>query len=174
MRDADILERLGELGLELPAVPDPVASYVPVKRAGALAFVAGQIAMVDGRLLHPGRLGQQVSVGMGQEAAARAGLQALSAIRDHLGGSFDRLVQLLQVTVYVAADADFVEHPTVANGASDALVAVLGPDGRHARAAVGVASLPLGACVEVAVIAEVSEEPDAMTSGGTAGPPPAA
>jgi enamine deaminase RidA (YjgF/YER057c/UK114 family) len=174
MRDADILERLGQLGWELPAVPEPVASYVPLKRAGALAFVAGQIAMVDGRLLHPGRLGQQVSVGMGQEAAGRAGLQALSAIRHHLGGSFDRLVQLLQVTVYVAADADFVEHPTVANGASDALVAVLGPDGRHARAAVGVASLPLGACVEVAVVAEVSEQADAMTSGGTAGPPPAA
>lgn len=174
MRDADVLARLGELGLDLPAPPQPVASYVPVKRAGALAFVAGQVAMVEGRLLHPGRLGKQVSVEMGQEAAARAGLQALSAIRDHLGGSFDRLVQLLQVTVYVAADADFVEHPRVANGASDALVAVLGPDGRHARAAVGVASLPLGACVEVAVTAEVSEEPDAMTSGGTGGRPPAA
>ena len=172
MRDADVLERLGELGLELPAPPPPVASYVTVKRAGALAFVAGQVAMVDGRLLHPGRLGTQVSVEMGQEAAARAGLQALSAIRDHLGGSFDRLVQLLQVTVYVAADAEFVEHPTVANGASDALVAVLGPDGRHARAAVGVASLPLGACVEVAVTAEVAEEPDPTTSGGTAGRPP--
>ena len=87
MRDADILERLGELGLELPALPAPVASYVPVKRAGVLAFVAGQVAMVDGRLLHPGRLGNQVSVEMGQEAAARAGLQALSAIRDHLGGA---------------------------------------------------------------------------------------
>jgi enamine deaminase RidA (YjgF/YER057c/UK114 family) len=174
MRDADILERLGELGLELPALPEPVASYVPVKRAGALAFVAGQVAMVDGRLLHPGRLGQHVSVEMGQEAAARAGLQALSAIRDHLGGSLDRLVQILQVTVYVAADAEFIEHPTVANGASDALVAVLGPEGRHARAAVGVASLPLGACVEVAVTAEVSEESDAMTSGGTAGRPPVA
>jgi enamine deaminase RidA (YjgF/YER057c/UK114 family) len=174
MRDADILERLAELGLELPALPEPVASYVPVKRAGALAFVAGQVAMVDGRLLHPGRLGQHVSVEMGQEAAARAGLQALSAIRHHLGGSFDRLVQVVQVTVYVAADADFIEHPTVANGASDALVAVLGPDGRHARAAVGVASLPLGACVEVAVTAEVSEEPDATTSGGTAGRPPVA
>jgi len=174
MRDAEILDRLEEMGLELPALPEPVASYVPVKRAGALAFVAGQVAMVDGRLLHPGRLGQHVSVEMGQEAAARAGLQALSAIRHHLGGSFDRLIQVVQVTVYVAADADFIEHPTVANGASDALVAVLGPDGRHARAAVGVASLPLGACVEVAVTAEVSEEPDATTSGGTAGRPPVA
>ncbi len=95
---------------------------------------------------------------MGQEAAARAALQSLSAIRDHLGGSFDRLVRLLQVTVFVAADAEFIEHPTVANGASDVLAAVLGPDGRHARAAVGVASLPLGASVEVALTAEVAAE----------------
>jgi enamine deaminase RidA (YjgF/YER057c/UK114 family) len=156
MRDADVLERLGELGLDLPPSPEPVASYIPVSQAGSLVFVAGQVAMIDGRLLHPGKLGQHVSVEKGQEAAARAALQALSAIRDHLGGSLDRLVRLLQVTVYVAADAEFVEHPTVANGASDLLVSVLGPDGRHARAAVGVASLPLGASVEVAVTAEVS------------------
>jgi enamine deaminase RidA (YjgF/YER057c/UK114 family) len=157
MRDEDILRRLGELGLELPAIPEPVASYIPVTQAGTLLFVAGQVAMVEGHLLHPGKLGQQVSVEAGQEAAARAALQALSAIRGHLGGSLDRLVRLLQLTVYVAADAEFVEHPKVANGASDALVAILGPDGRHARAAVGVASLPLGASVEVAVTAEVSE-----------------
>jgi enamine deaminase RidA (YjgF/YER057c/UK114 family) len=156
MRDVDVLERLGELGLDLPPSPEPVASYIPVSQAGSLVFVAGQVAMIDGRLLHPGKLGQHVSVENGQEAAARAALQALSAIRDHLGGSLDRLVRLLQVTVYVAADAEFVEHPTVANGASDVLVSVLGPDGRHARAAVGVASLPLGASVEVAVTAEVS------------------
>jgi len=156
MRDEDILRRLGELGLELPPIPEPVASYIPVTQAGALVFVAGQIAMMDGHLLHPGKLGKQVSVEMGQEAAARAALQALSAIRGHLGGSLDRLVRLLQVTVYVAADAEFVEHPKIANGASDVLVAVLGPDGRHARAAVGVASLPLGASVELTVTAEVS------------------
>jgi len=156
MRDEDILRRLGELGLELPPIPEPVASYIPVTQAGALVFVAGQIAMIDGHQLHPGKLGKQVSVEMGQEAAARAALQALSAIRGHLGGSLDRLVRLLQVTVYVAADAEFVEHPKIANGASDVLVAVLGPDGRHARAAVGVASLPLGASVELTVTAEVS------------------
>jgi enamine deaminase RidA (YjgF/YER057c/UK114 family) len=135
--------------------------------------------MVDGRPMHPGRLGQQVSVEMGQEAAARAALQALSALRAHLGGSLDDLVQLLQVTVYVAADAEFVEHPAVGNGASDLLVAVLGPEGKHARAAVGVASLPLGASVEVAVTAEVSEvsptaaSPGTRTIGGTEDLPPA-
>jgi enamine deaminase RidA (YjgF/YER057c/UK114 family) len=155
MRDEDILGRLSELGLELPPPTEPVASYIPVTQAGTLLFVAGQVAMMEGHLLHPGKLGKQVSVEMGQEAAARAALQSLSAIRSHLGGSLDRLVRLLQVTVYVAADTEFVEHPTVANGASDLLVGVLGPDGRHARAAVGVASLPLGASVEVTVTAEV-------------------
>ena len=156
MNDADILRRLDELGLELPPVPEPVASYVPVTQAGVLAFVAGQVPMVDGQLLHPGRLGNQVSVERGQEAAARAALQALSALRHHLGGSLDGLVRVLQLTVFVAADAEFVEHPRVANGASDALIAVLGPDGRHARAAIGVASLPLGASIEITMTAEVS------------------
>jgi enamine deaminase RidA (YjgF/YER057c/UK114 family) len=156
MRDGDILRRLSELGLELPSPPDPVASYVPVTRAGSLAFVAGQIATIEGQLLHPGRLGHDVSVEMGQKAATRAALQALAALRDHLGGSLDRLVRLLQVTVFVAADPEFVEHPKVANGASETLIAVLGPEGRHARAAVGVASLPLGASVEITITAEVS------------------
>jgi enamine deaminase RidA (YjgF/YER057c/UK114 family) len=157
VNDAEILGRLDELGLELPPPSEPVASYLPVTQSAALAFVAGQVAMIDGQLLHPGKLGQQVSIEMGQQAAARAALQALSALRQHLGGSLDRLVRILQLTVFVAADAEFIEHPRVANGASDALVAVLGPEGRHARAAVGVASLPLGASIEVTMTAEVSE-----------------
>jgi enamine deaminase RidA (YjgF/YER057c/UK114 family) len=156
VNDADILRRLGERGLELPPPPVPVASYVPVTQAGSLAFVAGQVAMVEGHLLHAGRLGKQVSVEMGQEAAARAALQSLSALRDHLGGSLDGLVRILQLTVFVAAEPEFIEHPRVANGASDMLIEVLGPEGRHARAAVGVASLPLGASVEIAMTAEVS------------------
>ncbi len=156
MNDADILRRLHELGQELPPPPVPVASYVPVTQAGSLAFVAGQVAMVEGHLLHAGRLGKQVSVEMGQESAARAALQALSALRNHLGGSLDGLVRVLQLTVFVAAEPEFIEHPRVANGASDMLIEVLGPEGRHARAAVGVASLPLGASVEVTMTAEVS------------------
>jgi enamine deaminase RidA (YjgF/YER057c/UK114 family) len=155
--DAVVLRRLEELGLELPVPPEPLASYVPVTQTGSLAFVAGQVAMVDGQLLHAGKLGAQVTVEMGQEAAARAVLQSLSALRHHLGGSLDRLARILQLTVFVAADAEFIEHPRVANGASDALIAVLGPDGRHARAAVGVASLPLGASIEITMTAEVSE-----------------
>jgi enamine deaminase RidA (YjgF/YER057c/UK114 family) len=155
--DADILERIAELGHQLPPPPQPVASYVPVVRSGPLAFVAGQIAMQDGQLVHPGRLGKNVSVTTGQEAAAQAALQALSALREHLGGSLDRLRRIVQVSVFVAADTEFVEHPTVANGASDLLVEVLGEMGRHARATVGVTSLPLGASVEVAMVAEVED-----------------
>lgn len=156
VNDAEILRRLDELGLELPPPPVPVASYAPVTQSGSLAFVAGQIAMADGHVLHAGKLGKQVSVEMGQESAVRAALQALSALRDHLGGSLDGLVRILQVTVFVAADSEFIEHPRVANGASDLLISVLGPEGRHARAAVGVASLPLGASVEITVTAEVT------------------
>jgi enamine deaminase RidA (YjgF/YER057c/UK114 family) len=155
--DADILERIAELGHQLPPPPQPVASYVPVVRSGPLAFVAGQIAMQDGQVVHPGRLGKNVSVTTGQEAAAQAALQALSTLREHLGGSLDRLRRIVQVSVFVAADAEFVEHPTVANGASDLLVEVLGEMGRHARATVGVTSLPLGASVEVAMVAEVED-----------------
>ena len=155
MNDAELLRRLEDRGLQLPPPPAPVASYVPVSQSGSIAFVAGQIPIEDGQVIHPGRLGASLSVEMGQEGAGRAALQALSALRDHLGGSLDRLTRILQLTVFVAADPDFVEHSTVANGASDLLIDLLGPDARHARFAVGVASLPLGACVEVAMTAEV-------------------
>lgn len=156
MNDESILQRISELGLEMPSTPEPVAEYIPVSQAGPLVFVAGQVPMDGGQLVHPGRLGKNVSVEMGREAAARAALQALAAIREYLGGSLDRLVRILQVTVYVAADPEFVEHPKVANGASELLVTVLGPEGRHARAAVGMASLPLGASIEITVTAEVA------------------
>ena len=141
--------------MELPSPPVPVASYIPVSQIGAVAFVAGQVPLVDGEVVHAGKLGATVSVEMGQEAAGRAALQAVSALRSHLGGSLDRLVKIAQLTVFVAADPEFVEHPAVANGASDLLIDVLGPDARHARYTIGVASLPLGASVEVAMIAEI-------------------
>jgi enamine deaminase RidA (YjgF/YER057c/UK114 family) len=157
VNDAEVLSRLEERGLGLPSPPAPVASYVPVTRAGGLAFVAGQVPMEGGQLLHPGKLGASVSVEMGQEATARAALQALAALRHHLGGTLGPVTRIVQVTVFVAADPEFVEHSTVANGASDLLVDLLGEEGRHARAAVGVASLPLGSSVEVVLTAEVAD-----------------
>jgi enamine deaminase RidA (YjgF/YER057c/UK114 family) len=154
MSESEILQRLSDLGLEVPPVTPPVASYVPVALAGGLAFVAGQVPMVDGVLVHPGILGQSVTVPDAQQSAARAALQAIGALRAELG-TLDRVRRIVQVTVYIAAVPGFVEHAQVANGASDLLVEAFGEAGRHARAAVGMASLPLGASVEVAVIAEV-------------------
>ncbi len=155
MNDADVLQRIADLGLELPPAPVPVAAYVPVRITGSIAYVAGQVPIVDGTVVHPGLLGGEVSVEQGQAAAQRAALQALSALRAALG-TFDRLLGILQVTVYIATTPAFTDHPVVANGASQFLVDVLGEPGKHARAAIGMASLPLGGSIEVAVTAEVA------------------
>jgi enamine deaminase RidA (YjgF/YER057c/UK114 family) len=155
MNDAEITARLSELGIELPPPPQAVAAYVPVRIAGTTAHVAGQVPMQSGILMNPGHLGGNVVVGEGQASARQAALQALSALRDALGG-FDRLEGITQVTVYIASTADFVDHPTVANGASEVLAEILGDAGKHARAAIGMASLPLGACVEVQVTAQLT------------------
>jgi enamine deaminase RidA (YjgF/YER057c/UK114 family) len=149
-----IEERLAELGIQLPPAPVPVASYVPVALAGDLAFVAGQVAIEDGAVMLTGHLGDDVGVEQGQAAARRCALQAVSALRDALG-SLERVAQILQVTVYVASAPGFTDQSRVANGASDVLVEIFGEVGRHARAAVGVAELPLGAPVEVAVTARL-------------------
>ncbi|MBI2237997.1 MAG: RidA family protein, partial [Actinobacteria bacterium] len=132
----------------------PVASYVPVRVSGDLAYVAGQVAMVEGEVLHSGHLGAEVSVEEGQEAAKRCALQVLAALKESLG-SLDRVRGIVQVNVFVSSAPGFTEQPKVANGASDLFVEVFGESGRHARAAVGVAELPLGAPVEVAVVARV-------------------
>jgi enamine deaminase RidA (YjgF/YER057c/UK114 family) len=155
VNDADILKRLEDRGLRLPEPTAPVASYVPATQSGSIVFVAGQVPIEDGQVVHPGKLGATVSIEMGQEAAARGALQALSVLREHLGESLEALTRILQLNVFVAADPEFVEHASVANGASDLLIEVLGEQGRHARVTVGVVSLPLGSSVEVAMTAEV-------------------
>lgn len=147
-----IEEALSRLGLELPPAPAPLAAYVPVRIARDLAFVAGQLPFDGGRVTVTGHVGADVSIEDAAAGCRRAAHQALSAIRDALG-SFDRLVGIAQVTVFVASAPGFTEQPKVANGASEALVELLGDEGRHARIAVGVAELPLGAAVEVGVVA---------------------
>ena len=154
MDDPWVLARLKEHGLELPAPPAAVGAYVPVRVAGATAFVAGQIPNVEGVLLHPGLVGDDVTVADAAEAARRGALQALAALRGALGG-FGTLAGIAHVTVFVASAPGFTEQPAVADGASELFVDVLGDTGRHARAAVGVAALPRGSSVEVAVIAEL-------------------
>lgn len=147
-------EQLARLGIALPPAPAPVASYVPVRVAGNLAFVSGQLPFDEGSLVHPGKVGAEVSLEQAQEAARRCALQALSALRDALG-SLERVTGIAQVSVFVASAPGFTDQPKVANGASDVLAQIFGEEGKHARAAVGVSELPLGACVEVAVVATV-------------------
>jgi enamine deaminase RidA (YjgF/YER057c/UK114 family) len=151
-----IEERLAELGIELPPAPAPVASYVPVRVSGDLAFVSGQLPLDGGVLLGPGKVGAEVALEEAATLARRCALEALSALRDALG-SLDRVAAIVQVSVFVASAPGFTDQPKVANGASDVLVEVFGDEGRHARVAVGVAELPLGASVEVAVTARLRD-----------------
>ena len=146
--------RLAELGIELPPVAQPVASYVPVVLCDSLAFLSGQIPLSEGKLLVAGKLGAELDLEAGVAAARRCGLQAMAALRFALG-SLDRVRRIVKVSVFVASAEGFVDQPKVANGASDLFLQVFGEAGRHARTSVGVPELPLGAPVEVEVIAEI-------------------
>jgi enamine deaminase RidA (YjgF/YER057c/UK114 family) len=148
-------ELLANLGIRLPAPARPIASYIPVRVSGDHAFVSGQIPMEDGNVLSSGRLGAEISIEQGQEAARLCALQALAVLRQELG-TLDRVKGIVKVDVFVASAPSFGDQAKVANGASDLLVEIFGEDGKHARAAIGVAELPLGASVEVALIARVA------------------
>ena len=150
----DAYARLAELGLTLPSVVPPLASYVPAVQSGNHVYVSGQLPMVDGKLPHVGKLGADVTVEQGAELARVCALNALAAI-DALVG-LGRIAKIVKVTGFVASADGFTGQPAVVNGASELFGAVLGELGRHARSAVGVAELPLGAPVEVDVIAEVT------------------
>jgi enamine deaminase RidA (YjgF/YER057c/UK114 family) len=148
-------DRLSELGIELPPVAAPVASYVPVVVSNGFAFVSGQVAMEEGKPIYRGRLGAEVSLEDGAAAARRCALQALAALKAELG-SLDRIARIVKLTVWVASTDDFTDQPKVGNGASDVLGEIFGDAGKHARAAVAAPVLPLGVPVEVEVLAEVS------------------
>ncbi len=149
-------QRLDELGIELPAPPSAIAAYVPCVVSGSYAFVAGQIPMVDGAVRAPGHVGADVSIEEAFDGARRCALQALSALKAELG-SLDRVKRIVKLEVLVASAPAFTSQPMVANGASELLVEIFGDAGKHARAAYGVAELPLGSSVEVVVTAEISE-----------------
>jgi enamine deaminase RidA (YjgF/YER057c/UK114 family) len=145
--------KMAELGIILPEPAAPVAAYVPVVIAGGLAHVSGQVSFVDG-VLRKGRLGENVSLEQGIEAAQGCGLMILAQLKAALG-SLDRVEQVVKLGCFVNSSADFTDQPKVANGASELMVAVFGEAGKHARAAVGVPSLPLGVAVEVDAIVAV-------------------
>ena len=147
-------ERLAELGFTLPEVVPPVAAYVPAVQSGNYVYVSGQLPMVDGKLPQVGKVGADVTAEQGAELARYCALNALAAI-DALVG-LGRLVKIVKLTGFVASAEGFTGQPAVVNGASNLFGDVLGEIGRHARSAVGVSELPLGAPVEVEVIAEIA------------------
>ena len=147
--------RLAELGLSLPDVVPPLAAYVPAVRTGDLVFTAGQIPLRDGALLATGKVGAEVSADEARACAEQCALNALAAIVSVVG-DLAAIEQIVKVVVYVASAPEFTGQPAVANGASELLGAVFGDAGVHARSAVGAASLPLDAPVEVELVARVA------------------
>lgn len=147
-------QQLKQLGLELPAPPKPVANYVPVVRTGDLLFLSGVLPSRDGLLVMTGKLGENLTVEQGAEAARVAVLNGLSIIRS-VAGSLDRVKQIVKMVGYIASAPGFTDQPQVLNGASDLLVSLFGDAGRHARVAVGAAELPRHAPVEIELIVQV-------------------
>jgi enamine deaminase RidA (YjgF/YER057c/UK114 family) len=148
-------EKLKSLGLEIPEPPKPVATYVPAVRTGSLLFLSGVLPMRNGQLAYAGKLGRDLGVAEGVEAAKVAMLNALAIAKQELG-SLDRISQVVKVVGHVASAEGFTDQPQVLNGASDLLVAIFGEAGRHARVATGAAELPRRAAVEIEVILAVA------------------
>ena len=145
--------QLNKLGFMLPASPKPVATYVPATRVGDLLFLSGVLPSREGKLMYQGKLGRDLSVQEGYEATQHTLLNALAIVRDELG-SLEKIKKVVKMTGYVASADGFTGQPAVVNGASDLLVQLFGESGRHARVAVGVAELPLGAPVELELIVQ--------------------
>lgn len=152
-----IEQRLKDLGIELPEVSTPAGSYVPWVRTGDLLLVSGQIPFREDGSVIAGQVGAEVSVEEAQDAARRAGLSVIAVARAALE-SLDDVVRVVRVGAFVNAGPEFTQQSQVTNGCSNLMVEVWGERGRHARAAVGVSSLPLGAAVEVDAIFEVRPE----------------
>ncbi len=149
---ADPAARLRALGIELPKVAAPIGSYAPYVIDGRLLFISGQLPSKDGKLLATGRVPSEVNLATAQACARQSAINILAAAQAALGGDLGRIAACLKLTGFVACDPTFTEHPQVINPASDLMREVFGDAGRHARAAVGVASLPLGAPVEIEAI----------------------
>lgn len=150
----DIDARLAELKIDLPTPAMPVAAYIPFVRTASLIFISGQISLAAGGLIK-GRLGEDMTIEEGYAAARACGLQLLAQLRVALEGDLSRVARVVKLGAFVNATAEFQDHPKVANGASELMAAVFGERGKHARAAVGTPSLPLGAAVEVDGVFEI-------------------
>ena len=146
--------RLAELKITLPPAPKPVATYVPAVRAGDLLFLSGTGPFKDGAIVYAGKLGKDLTVEQGYEAARLTLLNALALVRQELG-TLDRVTRVVRLTGHVASADGFTQQPTVLNGASDLLVQIFGEAGRHARLALGAAELPLNMAIELELILQV-------------------
>ncbi|MDE8344924.1 MAG: RidA family protein [Acidocella sp.] len=142
-------ESLKDLGIILPAPMAPVATYVAVTIAGSLVTVSGQLPAIDGKIAVTGKLGQDVSLEEGRHAARLCLINVLAQLNVAIPGGLDAVSRILRLGGFIAATPAFTQHAVVMNGASDLAVAVFGEAGRHARATIGVSSLPLDAAVEV-------------------------
>lgn len=151
-----IEDRLAEMGVTIPDPKPALGSYVPAVQTGNLVFVSGNLPIqADGSMLHSGKLGEDVSVEEGYAAAKQCAINCLSAAKGIIG-ELNNVQQVVKLRVLVNSAPDFTDQPAVANGASDLLLELFGESGKHARAAVGVASLPLGASVEVELVLEIT------------------
>jgi len=150
-----IEERLAALGISLPSPPAPVASYVPYTISGRQVVISGQIPLAPDGLKFVGKLGREISLEDGKAAARLCAVNLIAQLKAACGGDLDRVKACLRLGVFVNAMPDFTQHPEVANGASDLMVAALGDAGKHARAAVGAGSLPRGVAVEVEGLFEI-------------------
>jgi enamine deaminase RidA (YjgF/YER057c/UK114 family) len=148
--------RLKELGLELPAATAPIANYVPFTRSGNLVVVSGQVSVRAGKAEYVGKLGAGISIADGQQAAKLCALNILAHLKTACDGDLDKVKRVLRLGGFVNCTPEFTDMPQVVNGASDLMVAVFGEAGKHARAAVGVSSLPLGVAVEVEAMVELA------------------
>lgn len=148
-------DKVSEIASKLPPPIKAAGSYVLVRQEGNLVYTAGIIPLVDGKLAAAGKLGAEVSVAVGQECARICALNALSLVREYLGGDIGRIEGVFALRAIVASTPEFTEHAKVANGASDILVELFGDDGKHVRAALGASSLPLDAPVEIEFVFRV-------------------
>lgn len=146
---------LRALGLELPTVPKPLGNYVEVSQVGSLLFISGTLPVANGKLAITGRLGDNLSVEQGREAARLAAMNALAAVQEHVG-DLDRVKKLVKVNIYMVATAQFTDHAAVADGASDLFAQLFGKENGHARMVSGVVSLPKGTPVVVETIFETT------------------
>ncbi|HLJ64637.1 MAG TPA: RidA family protein [Stellaceae bacterium] len=150
-----IAARLAELKITLPEAGAPLANYVPAVRSGALLFISGQICQWNGERRFIGKLGREITLEQGRDAARLCGLNILAQLAKALGGDLDRVIRCVRLGGFVHSTEDFFQQPLVINGCSDLMVDVFGEAGRHARTAVGVNALPAGVAVEIDGIFEV-------------------